>query len=504
MKTFSSLLKQILRFILLLLKLIFWSIPFLFKGFKILIKYVYSFFTNFRKRVKRLFRFSITFKITVVYAFMLSFLLIILSTGILVGFRFYLLEQVNDNLEKASLIAADTIMNDLKIEDSKLNTIAERENVIIGIFDKDKNILYASIDEIEKIKFIGKLDQTQIIRETNSSVMILSREISINQETYYLQTEKNYHVQIISLKILAGILFAADGIGIIFILLLGSRISRRMLNPIEKMTDTVKAITIQDLSARLDISGSQDELRELAETFNEMINRIQESYERQNRFVSDASHELRTPISVIQGYVNLLDRWGKNDSKVLEESIIAIKDESENMKDLIEKLLFLARSDKARQKVEKQEFWLNELVEEVINETQLIDSRHHVKNEFNEKILFFGDRKLLKQTMRIFMDNSVKFTPEGGTIQLNTFLKKKHLLLVIEDTGVGIPKDDLPFIFDRFYRSDKSRTKQTGGYGLGLSIAKWIIERHDGRIEVQSTVQVGTKFTIYLPVSKVK
>lgn len=297
------------------------------------------------------------------------------------------------------------------------------------------------------------------------------------------------------------ILIVSDILFIFMMIGMGSRISKRMLLPVKKMTETVKQISIQDLNTRLDVRGSKDELKDLAKTFNDMLDRLQKSVESQNQFVSDASHELRTPISVIQGYANLLDRWGKEDKAVLEESIDAIKSEAENMKNLVEKLLFLARSDKHTQKVEFLDFSMNDLINEIIKETKLIDSKHEILCEYNDTLIFNGDRNLLKEAIRIFVDNSIKYTPDGGTIKINSLIKNNQLIIEAGDNGIGISKEDLPHIFDRFYRADKSRTKQTGGTGLGLSIAKWIILRHKGTIEVKSRLNFGTKISIILPLN---
>jgi signal transduction histidine kinase len=303
------------------------------------------------------------------------------------------------------------------------------------------------------------------------------------------------------LVILVLILLGSDILFLLMMLGMGSKMSKRMLFPVKKMTETVKQISIQDLNTRLDVRGSKDELKDLAKTFNDMLDRLQKSIETQNQFVSDASHELRTPIAVIQGYSNLLDRWGKEDKAVLEEAITAIKSESENMKNLVERLLFLARSDKNTQKIEMSEFNISELISEILRETKLIDEKHVIQSEVNEEVLIYGDRGLLKEAIRIFMDNSIKYTPDSGRIKLNSFIKNKYLVVDIEDTGIGISKEDLPHIFDRFYRADKSRTKETGGTGLGLSIAKWIILKHRGTIEVQSKIGYGTKVSILLPMN---
>lgn len=303
------------------------------------------------------------------------------------------------------------------------------------------------------------------------------------------------------LSILGAILAACNIIGLIIIIIIGSRASKKFLSPVETMTKTVKEISINVLDKRLDVRGSKNELKDLAKTFNDMLDRIQKSVDQQNQFVSDASHELRTPISVIQGYINLLDRWGKNDKEILEESISAIKSESENMKDLVEKLLFLARGDKNTQKIEKQNFMVNELIQEILKETKLIDSTHQIENEYSQEFEINADRKLIKEAVRIFVDNSIKYTPEGGTIKLDSYKKDDKAIITIGDTGAGISSEDLPYIFDRFYRADESRTKTSGGTGLGLAIAKWIINNHNGIVDVWSKPDIGTIIKITLPIS---
>ncbi|ACV63806.1 histidine kinase [Desulfofarcimen acetoxidans DSM 771] len=313
---------------------------------------------------------------------------------------------------------------------------------------------------------------------------------------YYIQnnnTPENY------LLLLGAILGIFNIVGLISIIFFGSKASRKLLAPIKVMTSTVKEISINVLDKRLDVSGSKDELKDLAKTFNDMLNRIQKSVEQQNQFVSDASHELRTPIAVIQGYADLLDRWGKDDSQVLEESISAIKGEAESMKSLVEKLLFLARGDKNTQRVEMSDFALNEVVNEILKETKLIDKSHNIINDQNEQFIIHADPKLIKEAMRIFIDNSIKFTPAGGTIKLNSYIKNKRAFISIEDTGIGISQEDLPYIFNRFYRADKSRNKSSGGTGLGLAIAKWIIDNHYGKIDVWSELNAGTLVRIELP-----
>ncbi len=300
--------------------------------------------------------------------------------------------------------------------------------------------------------------------------------------------------------VLLEILAVWNIIGLIIIIIIGSKASKKFLSPVYTMADTVKKISINALDKRLDIKGSKNELKDLAKTFNDMMDRIQSSIEKQNQFVSDASHELRTPISVIQGYANMLDRWGKDDKDVLEESIDAIKSESKSMKDLIEKLLFLARGDKNTQKVEKENFMMNELIDEIVKETKLIDDVHKIENEHNDEFSINADKKLIKEAIRIFIDNSIKYTEKGEGIKIDSYKREKEAIITIADNGTGISKEDLPHIFDRFYRADKSRTKSSGGTGLGLSISKWIIDKHNGKIHVWSEINIGTIVKITLPI----
>ncbi|NLW90786.1 MAG: HAMP domain-containing protein [Syntrophomonadaceae bacterium] len=325
------------------------------------------------------------------------------------------------------------------------------------------------------------------------------RSVMLKNGVRKIELAQPLYEKAIYLAALAIFLAIAFLLSIILTAIIGSRVSRKMLNPIYDMTNTVRSISGGELSTRLDVVDSHDELKDLALTFNEMLDRIQTSFEQQNVFVSNASHELRTPIAVVQGYANLLNRWGKEDKAVLEESINAIKSESDFMMELVEKLLFLASADKQGQAMQKEAFNLDELIDEVLKETRLIDEEHQIMGDVNEKIMVNGDRSLIKQALRVFIDNSIKYTPAAGSIKLNSRLMDSNVLITIEDTGIGISREDLPYIFNRFYKSDKARTRENSGAGLGLSIAKLIIENHQGRIQVESSPGQGTRVSIMLP-----
>lgn len=246
-------------------------------------------------------------------------------------------------------------------------------------------------------------------------------------------------------------------------------------------------------------TGDKD-LQGLEDAINSLLKRTRESYSQQIRFVSDASHELRTPIAVVKGYTDMLDRWGKKDEKILDESISAIKTETDHMNQLVEQLLFLARGDSGRTKLKIEEFSLSDMVREVYEESVMIDSNHKWTISADGEITAKGDIAMLKQATRILVDNAARYTPEGETIILKAVLDKNEApTIVVQDNGIGIAGQDMSHIFDRFYRSDQARGRQQGGTGLGLAIAKWIVDRHNGYFEVLSREEFGTRISIHLP-----
>ncbi|MCL2391460.1 MAG: HAMP domain-containing histidine kinase [Oscillospiraceae bacterium] len=252
------------------------------------------------------------------------------------------------------------------------------------------------------------------------------------------------------------------------------------------------------LDSRIQVDDMHEELRNVADAINGMLDRINESYAAQARFVSDASHELRTPIAVIQGYANLLDRWGKEDEKTLTESIAAIKDEAENMKELVEQLLFLARGDSNRISLFEVSIVLSDIIEEVVNEMQMLGTKQSF-NISTDGATVLADRVLIKQALRILVDNAIKYTDADGQITIVAVHAGVSVRLSVEDNGIGISPEILPNVFDRFVRADESRARATGGAGLGLSIAQWIAARHKGHMEVLSREGIGTKITFVLP-----
>jgi len=287
--------------------------------------------------------------------------------------------------------------------------------------------------------------------------------------------------------------------------------------PLRHMVDALRHVEANDMNAHIAAESVSPELRPLLEAITDMLDRLEAAYGAQAKFVSDASHELRTPIAVIQGYANLLSRWGSEDPDTLRESIEAIRSEADSMKQMVNQLLFLARGDNDTLRLEFQRVDLVPIADEVIREELMMEEeyselsgqagdekrgKHEIETRFPEVGVYVAaDAALIKQLMRILVDNSLKYTPAGGSIRMSVEAGAENgrAYIMVQDEGQGIQEEFLPRIFDRFVRADEARTRNSGGSGLGLSIAKQIAERHGGTIEVFSVEGVGSRFTVILP-----
>ncbi|NLU06915.1 MAG: HAMP domain-containing histidine kinase [Clostridiales bacterium] len=444
---------------------------------------------------------KISVKLTVIFAFMLSVMLAVSNACVLHGVRHYMYTQASKRLEDINQIILKRMKLNEKSSSRLFSDIMPNENIFIKIMDKNGKLITTSGRFDYHFRISGPYGEARHVEKREKHFAYLNTKVpDRNYGILYVQIIKDMDNEYNFLKILLFFMAVADLAGIALSILLGYIISKKMLRPIDNITKTADEISINNLKERINMQGPNDELKRLANTLNNMIDRLQISFKRQTQFVSDASHELRTPIAVIQGYANLLDRWGKNDKKALDKSIEAIKSESHNMGDLVEKLLFLARSDNRSQKVEKDVFYIDKLVDEVAGETRIIDKKHIISNHSSKNIQVIADYKLVKQLIRIFIDNSIKFTPERGKIDISSVKFGEYVNISVTDTGVGIPEDEIPKIFDRFYCVDKSRSKDIGGSGLGLSIAVQIVNIYNGTISVESKVGKGTRVTASLDI----
>ena len=450
---------------------------------------------------------KISVKLTIIYALMFSLVLLLLNASILYGVKYY----VNSQASTQVLNMKTVVLNKISQKDESTNLgdkellsdIASNDNLYINIIDINKKKINSSGNFKYNIKVKEPFDKIVKTEIDGKNITYINEKVSTLQNgTVYFQVIKNSEREYDFIKVLFILMLISDLLGVLFSIFVGFIVSKKMLTPIDNIITTAQSISSNNLEKRIEITGPDDELKRLASTFNDMIDRLQGAFYKQTQFVSDASHELRTPIAVIQGYANLLDRWGKDDREALEKSINAIKIETTNMASLVEKLLFIAKGDSGTQKIQKKNLWVNELVDEVVNESKLIASNHVISSNKNDAVIVFGDYKMLKQMLRIFVDNSIKFTPEHGKIDISSIQIVGEIEITVTDTGIGIPSDEIQHIFDRFYCVSKSRSKEYSGSGLGLSIAKWIVDMHFGAIKVESVEGKGTKIIVTLKVDK--
>jgi len=404
--------------------------------------------------------------------------------------------MAQDNSEKVRDIPDEILMPGvvLRIEDSQGNIVYDNDKHFIPVADlrnnfvDNKNLWSTNKYKLVRLKhFMIYYHEIPIEYEGKTYTLCFSRVITAEREMFA--------------QIQAGILVSAV-VGILLVVLIVYLGIKRAFKPLRSFISIAKTIEVSDLSARLEVPPSHDEMTELATTFNRMLDRLEDGFKQQCRFVSDASHELRTPVTVIKGYADMLSRWGQKDEEILQEGISAIKSESEDMQELIEKLLFLARADQNRQIVNKEPLNWQELVEDIYKKMQITAEKHTVKLLRNDAGTVFGDKVVMKQFLRIFLENGMKYTPDGGTISIDSHILPGYMCVEIADSGIGIDPKDKDKIFQRFYRVDSSRTKaagQPGGTGLGLSIARWIADNHDIGISLESELGKGTKFILMIP-----
>lgn len=444
---------------------------------------------------------KISHRLTIIYALLFFVALALVNVTTLISINYYTNQTSAQQLE----LVDHSIINEVKsindIPNLDINNISNMiDNVDINLIYHDRIIYnsgeqYSLPRDTEKIPITGESGEKKIMYYNDRIQLDNGEEIGI-QVIKDMDNEDSF------LHALSGIMLLIDAASLILSVIVGYVVSRNALSPIDKITNQAKKISASNLASRIVIEGPDDELKRLSDTFNEFITRIQYSYEKQNRFTLDASHELATPLAVIKGYIDVIDRWGKEDKAILDEAIEAIKIELSNMTGLMDTLLFLSKGDNEIYTLDKTEFVLNELVDEIIRETRLVDDNHTIiiSGDTDTLVHLSGDRRLVKQMLRAIVDNSMKYTPGGGMIGIDYKTAGNTVKIAVSDNGIGIPEEDLPHIFDRFYRVDKARSRSIGGSGLGLSIVKWIVEIHQGEITAESEPGRGTKIMIELPV----
>ncbi|WP_129726113.1 HAMP domain-containing sensor histidine kinase [Ectobacillus funiculus] len=290
--------------------------------------------------------------------------------------------------------------------------------------------------------------------------------------------------------------------GLILSFLGGTIIAKQLLTKVQIITDTMHRIRQNGLMERVPISKNNDELAKLGILFNELMDDMEQSFMQQKQFVEDASHELRTPLAIIQGHLSMLNRWGKNDSIVLEKSLQASLKEVERLNGLVAELLELSRAESDQTKVAIEPASVDETIERAAKNFQVL----HPTVSFSKQLKAEGttihmSARHLEQVIVILLDNAVKYSRAGQQlVRIESLLKEGNVHIRVSDKGIGIPAADLPFVLNRFYRVDKARTRKQGGNGLGLAIAKRLVNKYGGHIALDSVEGEGTTVSLSFPI----
>src|ERR1700722_2039191 len=333
---------------------------------------------------------------------------------------------------------------------------------------------------------------------------IWNQKVTVGSESYLIQAAFEMDDFYEALNHLALLLFISIPLLLACAAAGGYWISTRALAPVDQITQTARTISAQNLSSRLVVPQTGDELQRLSETVNGMLGRLESAFKKITQFTADASHELRTPVAVMRTRAELSLRKARSADEY-RDVIAEVLTELEKTSALIEQLMFLARADSGAETLHFTATNVSEVLHEACHQGSALAEAKQIA--FQEKISgdsmwIQGDASSLRRLFLILIDNAVKYTPASGQIEVSLQRNDGYLVAEVRDSGIGIAAADLPNVFERFYRADKARTRETGGVGLGLSIGRWIAEVHAGTIEVHSSPGHGSRFQIRLPIAK--
>lgn len=283
----------------------------------------------------------------------------------------------------------------------------------------------------------------------------------------------------------------------------GYILAQRSLRPVDEITRSARQITARNLTRRLPMPPTNDEIARLTETLNEMIARLETSFAQIRQFTSDASHELKTPLAILMGELEIALRKPLTADEY-RDTLMSCLEEVERLTSVVQGLLDLSRADTGQVIMTLQPVRLSAMIEDIADDIVILADQQHVtiESSVQPSLVVDGDKVRLHQALLNVMENAVKYTGEGGHVRITVTADEQDAIITVADSGVGIPTDELPLIFDRFYRVDKARSRGTQGAGLGLSIVKWIVDAHHGSISVQSEEGKGTTFTLRLPLHR--
>jgi heavy metal sensor kinase len=344
----------------------------------------------------------------------------------------------------------------------------------------------------------------QTVREGRRSYRRYLRNFSVERKEYALVVLQSLHPQEEFLETLVGtfglliplaLLLAASG---------GYVLARRSLSPVAAMGTQAGRITAENLHERLSVRNPQDELGKLAASFNSLLDRLDQSFVQQRRFVADASHELRTPVAILCGEADVALAKPSRSPEEYRESLRILRAEAGRLKHIVEDLFTLARADSGRHPLVLTDFYLEELVAECARNMRTLGSAKQIVLRCGDcgEMPIHADESLLRRMMLNLVDNAIKYTPPGGEVVISCGETNSFYVVAVQDTGIGITEELQPRIFERFFRADVARSRMEsdgGGAGLGLPISRWIAEAHGGRLELTGSNSGGSTFTVTLP-----
>lgn len=380
-----------------------------------------------------------------------------------------------------------------------------RSDMAVQIYDRDEQQIFSS-QQTKHVTF--KSDnhaKLQIIRQNGKRLIVATRPIyaETNRQLIGYVFIVNYmdNVQR-STQMLRLQMFVLGVVAVLFSALIGYVIAYRLSKRVNVISDTIKEIDRSpESAARIPNFSGNDEINDLADQFNQMLDQVQRYIEQQKQFVGDVSHELRTPVAVIEGHLNLLNRWGKDDPEVLDESLKAASQEAERMNSLIEEMLQLTRAEQVESKNVQEITDVREVIMGVVDSIQMLHQDFSILSdiEMNADVSVRMTRNHLEQILIILLDNAVKYSTKRKEVHLSADTTLQEIHIVVQDFGMGISPESQQRIFDRFYRVDKARSRERGGNGLGLSIAYRLVKAYGGQLTVDSVEGSGSMFKVTLP-----
>ncbi|MDD3521074.1 MAG: HAMP domain-containing sensor histidine kinase [Actinomycetota bacterium] len=443
---------------------------------------------------------TIKTRITLWYALLLLFILVIFNVFIYMVTSRILMKNnedllLEDTRQVFSIIQSEGYL--LRFE-TPYKIIAT--NSYFVIFDSSGKTSLASEIQPEIISLPIEKEQVRYVSVNNIRWVVADTAIKIDDKTVgWVRVSRSLEFTMSLLKNLKIIIFVSIPFYILLASFGGFFLASRALRPIDRITKIAKEISKGDLSRRIKMKNSNDEVGRLADTFDEMLDKLESSIKKERQFASDASHELRTPIAVINAQVEqALSSKRKVDE--YREALNTVGNEGRKMNHIISQLIMIYRSEEGRYKFNFESIELNEIISDIVEEFKTIADTKKIKINFkpNNNIMIKADQTLITRLFINLIENAIKYTGENGEISINTGKDDKNANVIIDDTGIGIAQKDMPYIFDRFYQAESSRSEN--GTGLGLSIVKWIINIHKGFIDVKSNVNKGTTFIIKLPI----